>query len=100
MHVDELIVQRGVRNRGKMKNGVESGSCRIAELFSPIQRCQILRDEIAAVLGEIFEITRAKIIDHGKAGVREFFLQRKREIRSDETGATSDDEVWKRVQFW
>ena len=100
MHLFELIVIRCICDRREMKDRVESGSCRIAELFSPIQRCQILRDEIAAVLGEIFEITRAKIIDHGKAGVREFFLQRKREIRSDETGAASDDEVWKRVQFW
>ena len=46
-----------------MKNRVEFF---VAEVFSPVERCQIERDEIAAVTGEIFEITRAKVIDHGQ----------------------------------
>ena len=69
----------------------------VAELFSPIQRCQILRDEIAAVTNQIFEITRAKIINHSETRVRKFFLQRKREIGSDETGAASDNQVQSRI---
>ena len=76
-----------------MKNGVESGSCRITELFSPIQRRQILRDKITAVSGEILEITGAKIVDYCQTRVGKFFLQRQREIRSDEPGAACDDEV-------
>jgi hypothetical protein len=63
------------------------------ELFSPIQRRQILRDEIAAVSGEIFEITGSKIINHSETRVREFFLKRQREIGADEPGAASDNEI-------
>ena len=63
------------------------------ELFSPIQRRQILRDEIAAVSGEIFEITGSKIINHSETRVRKFFLQRKREIGADKTAAAGDNQV-------
>ena len=69
----------------------------VAEPFLPIQRSQILRDQIPAVSGEIFEITGSKIINHSETRVREFFLQRKREIGADETGAASDNQVQSRI---
>jgi len=58
-----------------------------------------LRDEIAAISSEILEIARAKIIDHCETRVREFFLQCEREIGADETGATSNNEIGRSVQF-
>ena len=54
-----------------MKNGVELF---IIELLAPIETRQILRHDIAAISREIFEITRAKIIDDGESGVWKFFL--------------------------
>ena len=92
VHLDELIVQSRVGDRCEMKNCVESGSCRITELFSPIERRQIFGDEISAIPCQILEITRPEIVDHREVRVREFFLQRQREIRPDESGAASDDE--------
>ena len=77
-----------------MENGVELF---VAEPLLPIQHSQILRDEIAAVSGEIFEITGSKIINHSETRVRKFFLQRKREIGADETGAASDNQVQSRI---
>jgi len=50
-------------------------------------------DEISAIACQVFEITGSKIINHCEVRVREFLLQRKREIRSDEAGATGDNEV-------
>ena len=44
------------------------------ELLLPVERRQILGKKIAAVTGEIFEITRAKIINHRQTRVRKFFL--------------------------
>src|SRR5262245_36760042 len=73
-----------------MKNRVELFA---AEFFLPIEVCEIFRHEISAISGEIFEITGAKIVDHRETRVREFFLQRKREIGADEPGATCDDKV-------
>ena len=49
VHLDELIVQSRVGDRCEMKNCVESSSCRITELFSPIQCRQIFGDEISAI---------------------------------------------------
>ena len=80
-----------------MKNGVELFG---TELLLPINRGQILRNEIAAISGEVFEIPRAKIIDHRETRVREFFLQGEREIGADETGPAGDNEVGRRVQCW
>src|SRR4029077_8071083 len=76
-----------------MKNCVESGGCRIAELFSPIERRQIFSDEISAIPCQILEITGPEIINHREVRIREFFLQHQREIRADESGAAGDDEV-------
>ena len=67
VHLDELIVQGRVGDRGEMKNRVEFF---VAELLLPIERGQILRDEIAAVAGEVLEIAGAKIVDHGQPRVR------------------------------
>ena len=61
VHLDKLIVQRGVGDRGQMKNRVELF---VAELLPPIERREILRDEITAIAGEILEIARAEIVDH------------------------------------
>src|SRR5436305_2222898 len=85
---------RCVCDRCEMENNVELF---VAEPFLPTQRSQILRDQIPAVSGEIFEITRAKVVDHGEARVWKFFLQRQREIGADETGAASDNQVQSRI---
>ena len=90
MHLDELVVHCRVRDRCEMKNGVE---LLFPELISPIERCQVLRNEIAAISSQIFEITRAEIVDYREACVGKSFLQRKREIGADETGSTGDDQV-------
>ena len=82
-----------------MKNRIELLGCGVAELFSPIQSRQVSRDEIPAVPREIFEITRAKIIDDRETRIREFLLQGEREIRADEPGAASDNKIRRRVQF-
>ena len=63
VHLLELIVQGRVGDRGEMKNRVELF---VAELPLPIERGQILRDEIAVVTGQVLEITGAKIVDHGQ----------------------------------
>src|SRR4029077_15893297 len=76
-----------------MKNCVESGGCRITELFSPIERRQIFSDEISAIPCQILKVPGPKIVDHRQVRVGEFFLQRQREIRSDEPGTASDDEL-------
>jgi hypothetical protein len=76
-----------------MKDCIESGRCRIAELLSPIERRQILGDEITAIPCQILEITGTEVINHNEVRVRKFFLQRQREIRADEAGAAGDDEV-------
>jgi hypothetical protein len=65
----------------------------VTELLVPVERREILSYEIATVVTEVPEITRAKIIDHGETRVWEFFLQGEREIRTDETGAAGDDQV-------
>ena len=90
MHLHELIVQRRVGDRGEMKNRVEFF---VAELFAPIQRGQILRDEIAAITLQILEIAGAKIVDHGQPRVREFVLQREHQVRADEAGAAGDERL-------
>jgi hypothetical protein len=58
-----------------MKNGIELF---VIELLAPIQHRQILRHEIAAITGEVLEIARAKIVDHGETRIGEFFLQSER----------------------
>ena len=93
MHLNELIVQSRVGDRCEMKNRVESSSCRITEFFSPIQCRQIFGDKISAIPWQILEITGPEIINYREVRIREFFLQRQREIRSDEPGAASDDEL-------
>ena len=79
-----------------MKNGVQ---LLLAELLVPIEGRQILRYEVAAIVFQILEVAGAKIIDHREPRIREFFLQRQREIGADEAGATSDNEIGRRVQF-
>ena len=90
MHLHELIVQRRIGDRREMKNGVELF---IAKLFAPIERGQVLSDEIAAITGEIFEVAGAKIVDYGYFCLGKFFLEREREIRADESGATGDSNI-------
>src|SRR5207249_2793263 len=85
---------RCVCDRCEMENGVESF---VAEFLSPVECRQVLRDEIAAVSGEIFEITGSKIINYSETRVRKFFLQRNCEIGSDETGAASNNQVQSRI---
>ena len=72
-----------------MKNGAELF---VTELLAPIEGRQIPRHEVAGISGEVLKITRAKIVDHREMRLREFFLQRQREIRADETSAASDNE--------
>ena len=90
MHLHELIVQRRVGNRREVKNGVELF---VAKLFPPIERRQVLRNEIAAIAGQVFEIAGAEIIDHSQACVREFFLQRQREVRADKACAAGYEKI-------
>ena len=94
MSLLELIVIGGVGDGSEMKNGVELF---VAELFAPIQLCQIGRNEIAAVPGEILEIAGAKIIDHSQARLWKFFLQRERKVGADKTGAAGDDQIRRRI---
>ena len=67
-----------------MKNRVEFF---VAELLLPIERGQVLRDEIAAVAGQVLEIAGAKIVDHGQPRLGHSFLQGEHEIGADKTGA-------------
>ena len=90
MDLFELVMICCVCDRCEMENDVE---LLVAEPFLPIQRSQILRDQIPAVSGEIFEITGSKIINYSETRVREFFLKRQREIGADEPGAASDNEI-------
>src|SRR5215469_13149901 len=76
-----------------MKNCVQSGRCQFLELFSPIERRQIYGNEIAAIPCQILEIPGPEIINYSEMRVREFFLQRQRQIRADEPGAAGDDEL-------
>ena len=66
----------------------------VAELLLPIERGQILRDEIAAVTGQVLEIAGAKIIDHRQPRLRHSLLQSEDEIGADEAGAAGNEE-WK-----
>ena len=90
MHLDKLIVQRRVGDRSEMENRVELF---VAELLSPIERREILRDKISAIAGEILEIARSEIVDHGQMGFGKLFLQGEDEIRSNESGAAGDKQV-------
>jgi hypothetical protein len=87
MHLDELIMQRRVGDRGEMENGVERF---VSELLLPIHRGQVLRDYITAIAAKIFEISGAKIIDDGQARAGKFSLQGERKIRGNETGPAGD----------
>ena len=94
MNLFELVVVGRVSNGRQMKNRVELF---VAELFAPIQRGKVLSDKIAAIAGEILEISGTKIVDHRETRVRKFLLQREREIGADEAGSTGDDQVGRRV---
>ena len=63
----------------------------VAELLLPIERREVLRDEIALVAGEVLEIAGAEIIDHGQPRVRHSLLEREHEVGADKTGAASDE---------
>ena len=95
MHLNKLIVRCRVGDRCEMKNRVEP---LVPELFAPIERRQVLRNEIAAISSEIFEITRAEIVDHRQSRIGKFLLQRKCEIGADETGSAGDDQIRRRIQ--
>ena len=84
VHLHKLIVQCCVGDRSEMKDRVEF---LVAELLVPIERREVLRDEIAFVTGEVLEIAGAKIVDHGQARVRHPFLEGENEVGADETGA-------------
>src|SRR6266481_7983721 len=73
-----------------MKNRIELF---IAELFSPIEGRQILRHEIPAITGEIFEITGAEIVDDRETRIGEFFLQCQRKVGANEAGSAGNHEV-------
>ena len=71
-----------------MKNCVEFF---VAELLPPIERGQILRDEIAAIAGQVLEIAGTKIIDHGQPRLRHPLLQGEDKVGADETGAARNE---------
>src|SRR6266567_4729939 len=93
MHLYKLVVQSRIGYRCEMKNGVELF---VTELFVPVERCQILRDEIAVIAGHVLEVARAEIVNHRETRARKFFLQSKREIRADEAGSAGDDQIGRR----
>ena len=90
MNLLELIVVGCVRDRREMKNRIELF---VAELLAPIERVEVLRNEIATISGKILEIAGAKIVNHGQTCVRKFFLQREREIGADETSSAGDEQI-------
>ncbi len=94
VHLDELIVQRRVSDRRQVEDRIELFP---AKLVLPIERRQILRDEIAAITDEVLEIAGAKIVEHRQARVRKFLLQRENKIRADETGAAGHHQVESRI---
>ena len=61
MNLDKLVVQRCIRDRCEVENGVDLF---VSELFMPIECGEVLGDEIAAIASEIFEIAGAEIVDH------------------------------------
>jgi len=83
-------VQRCVRDRSQMENGVELF---VTELYPPIERGQILRDKIAAIAAQIFEIAGAKIVDYRESRVGKFFLERECQIGADKAGAAGDEKI-------
>ena len=93
MHLYKLVVQSRIGYRCEMKNGVEFF---VAELFVPVERCQILRHEIAAITAQIFKIARTEIVDHGQARLGKFFLQSERKIGADEAGPAGDHQIGRR----
>ncbi len=90
VHLRELVVHRGVGDRGEMENAVEFF---VAKLRLPIERREVGRDKIAAIAAQVFEIARAKIVDHGQTRRGIFLLQRKGEVGADEAGPTGDEKV-------
>ena len=88
MNLLELIVIGRIGDRRQMKDCVERF---IAELLAPVERRQILRNEVSAVAGQILEITGAKIVNYRNMSVRKSFLQRQGEIGADEAGPASNN---------
>ena len=70
------------------------------QTVSPVERRQILRNEVATVTGQILKITGTEIVDHRYTRVRESVLQSQCEIRADETGAAGDNEIKARGSRW
>ena len=94
MNLLELIVVGCVGDRREMKNRIELF---VAELLAPIERGEVLRNEIPTIAGKILEIAGPEIVNHSQTRIREFFLQREREIGADKAGATGDDEVGRMI---
>jgi len=94
MNLFELVVVGCIGDRRKVKNRVELF---IAELLAPIERGEVLRNEISTISSEVLEIAGPEIVNHCEPRVRKFLLQREREIRADEPGAAGDDEVGRMV---
>jgi len=94
MGLRELIVQRRVRDRRHVEDAIEF---LVAELLLPVEGREILGGEITLVAGEILEVTGAEIVDHRQPRGGEFFLQPQDQIGTDETGATGDEQVGRRI---
>ena len=90
MNLLVLVVIGRVGDRREVKNRIELF---IAELLAPIEHGEVLRNEISSISSEVLEISRAEIIDHGQARVREFFLQREREVRADKAGPAGYEKI-------
>ena len=72
VRLHELIVQCGVGDRSQMEYAHRTFSS--PNCFSPIERREILRDEITAIAGQILEIAGTEIVDHGQTRVGKFLL--------------------------
>ena len=73
-----------------MKNGVEFF---VTELITPVQFGQISGNKIAPIAGEVLEIPRAKIVDHGQSRIRKPLLQLQDQVRADKTGTAGDNQI-------
>ena len=95
MNLLELIVVGCVGNRREMKNRIELF---FAELLAPIERGEVLRNEIPTIAGKILEIAGPEIVNHCETRVRKFFVQSKREVGADETSPAGDEQIGRRTR--
>ena len=78
-----------------MENGVEP---LITEMFAPIEGGEILGHHIAVESGQIPEIARSEIVDHGESRIGQYLLKGEGQVRADKAGSPGNDKVKKRIR--